>query len=469
MPSSSNFVSSAKPKDDAIALLPVSKESLETTLKHLGASSSAWVKANGFDGSKGTACLLPRKDGNIEKVLIGTGKASPAPHDCWWIAGCVKHLPDGDYFLADKLDAETQTSAALGWALTQYQFDRYRDVTGSKKRLVGLGKTAATDSRLQIEAINLVRDLVNTPAEDMGPAGLQDATEALAEEFGGTCATIVGDDLLEENFPAIHAVGRAASEGREPRIIDLRWGDADAPALTLVGKGVCFDTGGLDIKPSAGMRIMKKDMGGAAHALGLARLIMASKLKVNLRVLISAVENSISANSYRPGDVVYTRKGLTVEIGNTDAEGRVVLCDALSLACEEEPALLVDFATLTGAARIALGSDLPATYSNHDDVWKNFETAAEQTNDPLWRLPLWEPYKASLASSIADIGNVADSGFAGSITAALYLQQFVNEETPWVHFDVFAWNQKTRAGRPAGGEAQGIRASFKAIKTYLGL
>ena len=470
MPSPSNLISSAKPKKDAIALIAVSENELETVLQSLGEASSAWAEANKFDGGKGKVCLLPGEGGKISKALVGTGKNAPASDDCWWIADSIKHLPDGDYFFADKLDAETQASAALGWALTQYQFDRYREASGDQKKLVGLSKAVVTDTKRQIDAICLVRDLVNTPAEDMGPADLQDATEALAEEFGGTCATIVGEDLLDENFPAIHAVGRAAAEGREPRIIDLRWGDADAPALTLVGKGVCFDTGGLDIKPSAGMRMMKKDMGGAAHVLGLARLIMASKLKINLRVLISAVENVVSGNSYRPGDVVHTRKGLTVEIGNTDAEGRVVLCDALALACEEEqPALLMDFATLTGAARIALGGDLPATYSSDDDLWNTLETAAEQTKDPLWRLPLWQPYKRNLASSIADIGNVADSGFAGSITAALYLQQFVAEETPWVHVDVFAWNQKTRPGRPAGGEAQGIRASFMAIKSYLGV
>jgi leucyl aminopeptidase len=279
----------------------------------------------------------------------------------------------------------------------------------------------------------------------------------------------VGDDLLDLNFPAIHAVGRAAASGREPRLIDLQWGPADAPKLTLVGKGVCFDTGGLDLKPSAGMRTMKKDMGGAAHALALAELIMANKLKVNLRLLISAVENSVSASSYRPGDVINTRKGLTVEIGNTDAEGRIVLCDALALACEQSPDLLLDFATLTGAARVALGADLPATFTNNDALWAALENSADTTKDPLWRMPLWAGYKKDLSSPIADLSNVGGDGFAGAITAALYLQNFVKPGVAWAHFDVFAWNKNPRPGRPSGGEAQGLRAVYDAVKSYLSL
>lgn len=462
-----SLISSAKPKTDAIALVPVSKKSLEGTLKKLGKNQRAWIESTGFKPRRGTIALLPGRGGAIAKVLVGTGPGNPSGRNPWWLAGAASQLPDGDYFIDGEMTTETMTAGAFGWCLAQYRFDRYTSSDRPKRRLVGLPRAASTETKRMVSAIKLVRDLVNTPAEDMGPSDLQDSAEALAEEYGGTCATIVGDDLLEENLPAIHAVGRAAAEGREPRLIDLRWGDPGAPALTLVGKGVCFDTGGLDIKPSSGMRIMKKDMGGAAHVLGLAQLIMASKLKLNLRVLISAVENSVSANSYRPGDVVHTRKGLTVEIGNTDAEGRVVLCDALALACEEKPELLIDFATLTGAARIALGADLPATYANKNAVWRALFKSAEATNDPLWRMPLWAPYESGLSSPVADLGNIADGGFAGSITAALYLQRFVEKKTPWVHIDVYAWNKKARPGRPVGGEAQGLRATFEAIKSHL--
>ncbi len=303
----------------------------------------------------------------------------------------------------------------------------------------------------------------------MGPSDLQDTVEELAEKYSASCSTIVGDDLLEENFPAIHAVGRAASEGRAPRLIDLRWGNSDAPKVALVGKGVCFDTGGLDVKPSAGMRHMKKDMGGAAHAIGLAKLIMANNLNVQLRLLIPAVENAVSANAYRPGDVIATRAGKSVEIHNTGAEGRVVLCDALSLASEENPDIILDFATLTGAARVALGPDLPATYTNNDTVWTELENSALHTGDPLWRMPLWAPYSDMLKSNIADMTNCAESGFGGSITAALYLQEFVTSTIPWVHFDVFAWSQTSKPGRPAGGAAQGIRTTYGALRKILKL
>lgn len=464
-----SLISSAKANEGCVALVPVSRKTLDATLKKIGKSGRAWVEANGFDARAGSVAPVPGKSGSIGRILIGTGAQHPSSQDPWWLSGAVTKLPAGTYTIEADLDEQTLAAAALGWCLAQYQFSRYKKSPAAKRKLVGLARPVIASTKHQIAAAVLVRNLVNTPAEDMGPADLQDAAEALAEEYGGKSATITGEDLLEENLPAIHAVGRAAAEGREPRLIDLRWGNPDAPSLTLVGKGVCFDTGGLDLKPSAGMRIMKKDMGGAAHALGLAQLIMASKLDVNLRVLISAVENSVSANSYRPGDVVHTRKGLTVEIGNTDAEGRVVLCDALTVACEEAPDLLIDFATLTGAARVALGADLPATYTNKDSVWQALDTAAAKTGDPLWRMPLWAPYDSSLSSGIADLGNVADDGFAGSITAALYLQRFVDRSVPWVHFDVYSWNKKPRPGRPVGGEAQGLRATYTAIKSYLNL
>ncbi len=467
MPASTSLISSAAPKGDAIALVPVTTASLKTVISKLDIRQRKWVEAIGFEATEASVAIIPGTEGNIDRVLVGTGATAPSPADPWWLAAAAEQIHAGTYFIDADMDEQAMASAAFGWCMAQYQFDRYTAAKTIKRTLVGLTKTAASVAKRYVAAAAMVRDLVNTPAEHMGPADLQDAAEALAEDFSGICSTIVGEDLLDENLPAIHAVGRAAAEGREPRLIDLQWGNPKAPSLTLVGKGVCFDTGGLDLKPSAGMRLMKKDMGGAAHALGLAQLIMASNLDVNLRVLISAVENSVSANAYRPGDVLNTRKGLTVEIGNTDAEGRVVLCDALVVACEEKPDLLIDFATLTGAARVALGGDLPATYTNKDAVWHALENASTANNDPMWRMPLWAGYDKDLSSSIADLGNIAEGGFGGSITAALYLQRFVDASVPWVHFDVYAWNKKTSPGRPTGGEAQGLRATFAAIKSYL--
>lgn len=470
MPFPTQCISSAKTGDNAIGLVPVTKKNLEAKLAGLSKTQRTWVQSNGFGADEGTVAMVAGKSGTIGKILVGTGSHEPSPSDPWWLASAAKKLPEGDFFLEGDLNDEVLAAGAFGWCLVHYRFNRYKpSETAPKRRLVGLPRKVSMEAKRRAEAAAAVRDLVNTPAEHMGPGDLQDAAEALAETYGGTCGTIVGEDLLEHNLPAIHAVGRAAATGREPRLIDLQWGSADAPKLTLVGKGVCFDTGGLDLKPSAGMRLMKKDMGGAAHALGLARLIMASKLDVQLRVLVSAVENSVSASSYRPGDVIDTRRGLTVEVGNTDAEGRIVLCDALALACEDKPDLLIDFATLTGAARIALGADLPATFTNSDSLWQALEQSADETGDPLWRMPLWAPYNKGLSSPIADLSNIAEGGFAGSITAALYLQRFVPAKVPWVHFDVFSWNKSSRPGRPVGGEAQGLRATFGAIKKYLKL
>ena len=470
MPIPANCLSSAKAKDSTIVLTPVSKKSLEETLQKLGKTQRSWVLASGFGAQPGTFAAVTDKSGDINRVLIGTGTETMPFKNPWWLAAAARKLPEGDFSFDGIVDAESAETGAFGWALAHYAFDRYKSsIKVKKRRLIGLPKAACTSIKRTANAAAKVRDLVNTPAEDMSPSDLQDAAEALAETYGATSETIVGDDLLDQNFPAIHAVGRAAASGREPRLIDLQWGPKDAPKLTLVGKGVCFDTGGLDLKPSAGMRMMKKDMGGAAHALALAELIMANKLKVNLRLLISAVENSVSASSYRPGDVISTRKGLSVEIGNTDAEGRVVLCDAITLACEQSPDLLLDFATLTGAARVALGGDLPATFTNNDTFWAALENNAETTHDPLWRMPLWGGYDKDLASPIADLSNVGGDGFAGAITAALYLQRFVEPGVTWAHFDVFSWNRKSRAGRPAGGEAQGLRAVYSAVKSYLSL
>jgi leucyl aminopeptidase len=310
-------------------------------------------------------------------------------------------------------------------------------------------------------ASRLVRDLVNTPAEDMGPEDLSDVAREQAERFGGEFDEWIGDELLAQNFPAIHAVGRAAA--RPPRLLEINWGNPKHPQVAIVGKGVCFDTGGLDIKTAEGMRLMKKDMGGAAHAIALARLVMQRNLPIRLQMLVPAVENSISGSAYRPGDVVRTRKGLTIEIGNTDAEGRVVLCDALAYAVERQPKTIIDFATLTGAARVALGPELPALFCNDEKLAQRLLAAAESTRDPMWRLPLWRNYRRFFDSDVADINNSGRGGFAGSIVGALFLDRFVPEDLPWAHFDVYAWNDVSRAGRPLGGEAQGLRAVLAAL------
>ena len=435
--------------------------------KGLSETEAAWVAAVGFKAKAGTLCLLPAADGSVARILAGTGTKKPTASDPWWLASIAAKLEAGTYKITG-VPEKTVAAAAFAWCLEQYKFGRYLSAKKSNDRILVLSaNTNISAIAGDVDGAALTRDLINTPTEDMGPADLQDAAEALAETYGGQCGTIVGDDLLEENFPAIHAVGRAAALGREPRLIDLTWGDDRHPKITLVGKGVCFDTGGLDIKPSAGMRLMKKDMGGAAHALGLARMIMERGIKVRLRVLVPAVENAVAGNAYRPGDVLATRKGLTVEIGNTDAEGRLVLCDALALACEEKPALIIDFATLTGAARTALGPDLPATFANDETLWHLLETAATEKADPLWRMPLWQPYSATLESPIADLSNIANTGLGGAITAALYLQNFVSDKITWAHLDVFGWAPTAQPGRAKGGAAQGLRASLQAIEKFI--
>jgi len=435
--------------------------------KQLSTSELAWVNAVGFKAKVGTLCPLPTAGGTVSRILMGVGTKKPEAENPWWLAAIVTQLDTGHYHVTG-VPQKTILAGAVGWCLGQYTFDRYLSDAVATDRVLVLGaKTNIDTITHDVDGIAFTRDLINTPTNDMGPADMQDAAEALAEMYGATCGTIVGDDLLDEGFPAIHAVGRAAAVGREPRLIDLHWGDPKHPKITLVGKGVCFDTGGLDVKPSAGMRLMKKDMGGAAHVLGLARMIMGHGLKVRLRLLIPAVENAISADAYRPGDIIATRKGLSVEIGNTDAEGRLVLCDALALASEEKPDMLFDFATLTGAARTALGPDLPATFVNNDTLWHMLREGGDGQHDPLWRMPLWEPYDDSLSSPIADLNNISDSGFGGAITAALYLQRFVGENIHWAHFDVFGWAPKAQPGRPKGGAAQGLRASLKAIETFI--
>ncbi|WP_419695890.1 leucyl aminopeptidase family protein [Mesorhizobium muleiense] len=431
----------------------VAKDRLEGA--GLASSSLAWAKANGFSGQAGRTLILPDENGALAGALFGTGDGEGALA----IGALARALPAGDWHFASTL-AEPEI-AAIALALGGYVFTRYGKKPGKTLRFsLPPGAEAAYVRRIA-DGVFLTRDLVNTPTSDMGPDELEKAVRTLAGTYDAEVSVTRGDDLVKNNFPMIHAVGRASVGA--PRLIDLIWGPENAPKVTLVGKGVCFDTGGLDIKPSSGMLLMKKDMGGAANVLGLASMIMAAGLKVRLRVLIPAVENSIAGNAFRPGDVLVSRKGTTVEIGNTDAEGRLVLADALALADDDEPQLLIDMATLTGAARVALGPDLPPFYTGDEALASDLAAASVAVEDPLWRMPLWKPYGAKLSSKIADINNVTSDSFAGSITAALFLKRFVEKTAAWAHFDIFAWNPSDRPHGLAGGEAQGIRALERVI------
>lgn len=427
------------------------------------ADHQTWISVSQFKADPGTFCVIPNAEGGVKQVLAGRGDTL----DTWTLGNLAASLPAGDYHLADDLSAEEATKLCLGWQLGQYQFLKYKE-NGSKPAAM-LAFPASAD-RDYIEAATaatyLVRDLINTPANDMGPEQLAAAASAIALEHNAEFHVITGEDLLSQNYPMIYAVGKANAQ--PPRLIDIRWGDTNAPKITLVGKGVCFDTGGLDIKPAAGMKLMKKDMGGAAQVLGLAKLIMQMKLPVRLRVLVPAVENSIAENAMRPSDVLQTRKGITVEVGNTDAEGRLVLADALWEASRETPQLLVDCATLTGAARVALGTELPAFFCNDATLADQFEQAGLQVDDPLWHMPLHEPYREMLVSKIADINNIANASYGGAITAALFLREFVQASTNWIHVDFMAWNLRSLPGRPEGGEAMGMRALFELIRRQIG-
>jgi leucyl aminopeptidase len=413
--------------------------------------------AHDFQAQNGRILLVPATDGAIERVLFGVGDKANATA----IGALAQNLPAGDYRIAFAPREFNATAVAVAWGLGAYAFDRYKKRKRPAPRIaLPEGADMAEAGRI-VEASWLARDLVNTPTNDMGPDALQAAAEKVARENGAEIEVIAGDALLKQNYPLIHAVGRAAAQA--PRLVHLSWGDASAPRLALVGKGVTFDTGGLDIKPSAGMRLMKKDMGGAAHALALAQIVMQAKLNCRLDVFLAIVENAVSANSYRPGDVIVSRKGLSVEIDNTDAEGRLILADALARACEDKPALLLDFATLTGAARTALGPDIPPFYTADDALAGELAQASLETNDPIWRMPLWDPYDSEMDSPIADLKNTGDGAFAGSIYGALFLRRFVNAPA-WAHFDIFAWAPKEKPSRPQGGEAQALRASFRVLK-----
>ena len=415
----------------------------------------AWLAAQRFDGSAGTAQSWANAEGAIGGAVIGIGDGL----DAYSYAHAPLALPGGDWQVVADIDEATRQALHLGWGLGCYRFDRYKKTTRAPARLVDTFDAEALDL---LAACVRVRDLVNTPTEHMGPADLEALARELAATHGAALTVTTGDDLLAQNYPAIHAVGRASH--RPPRIIELSWGDASHPHVAICGKGVCFDTGGLDLKTAVGMRNMKKDMGGAAHALALAELIMARKLPLGLTVLVPAVENAVGPDAFRPGEVVATRTGVSVEIDNTDAEGRMVLCDALARACELKPDVLLDFATLTGAARVALGPDLPVLYANDESLANDWLDAGNSTRDPLWRMPLWRPYLRYLTSGIADLANGSASSMAGSITAALFLERFVAEGQRWAHVDVYAWNDSDRAGKPAGGEAQGLRACYAMLK-----
>jgi leucyl aminopeptidase len=418
------------------------------------------AQAYDFRGQTGRHLLVPATDGHIERVVFGFGdKSNPL-----LIGQAGKDLPSATYRIDTAPPGLDPTLLAVGWALGAYQFDRYKPRRRPAPVLAVSGGDIAEARRIAA-AVYLVRDLVNTPANDMDPAALQAAAETVAAAYGAEMRAIVGDDLLRQNFPMIHAVGRAAKGA--PRLVHLSWGRADAPVLALVGKGVTFDSGGLNIKPDAGMRIMKKDMGGAAHALALGQLVMDARLDVRLHVVLAIVENAISGDAMRPGDIVATRKGLNVEIDNTDAEGRLILADALAFASEQNPDLMIDFATLTGAARVALGPELPPLFTDDDALAADFARASDEMFDPLWRLPLWDNYDADMDTAIADLKNTGDSAFAGAIYGGLFLRRFANAKS-WAHFDVYAWSPKDRPARPAGGDANALRATFALLKRRFG-
>jgi leucyl aminopeptidase len=441
----------------SIAIEATDAAHLAAARKRLTAVQRRALDDSGFSANPGTFALINDATGKLVRVLAGV----IADDSLAALSGLPCTLPDANYYLAEESVIADPLQAALGWALGAYQFSRYR----KPRRVPATLAVSADDLRTLkplIEATAQVRDMVNTPSEDMGPAHLAAAIKQLGKTHKAKVREWVGDELLKANFPTLHAAGRASY--REPRLIELSWGKASHPRLVIVGKGVCFDTGGLNIKTGDGMRWMKKDMGGAAHAIALAGLIMQAKLPVRLTLLVSAVENAVAGNAIRPGDVITTRSGITVEIDNTDAEGRLVLCDALTYGAEQKPDMMMNFATLTGAARVALGPDLPALFCNNDALSNALMAASRAVDDPLWTMPLWQPYRRLLDSHVADLVNSAPSRHAGAITAALYLDRFVPAEIPWIHLDTYAWNDADRPGRPRGGEAMGLRAMFELLQ-----
>ncbi len=426
-------------------------------LQKQSAVTKNWVRGVRFRPRVGAHCLIPARDGSLSRVVAIEGER----YLTW--ASLASALPERSYRIDGTMTPDAANDAALGWALGTYEFTAYRARKGKPATLVWPEQADQAHVGRLARGIFLARDLINTPAGDLGPVELADAARAVAKAHRAKCSVIVGDNLLKENYPTVHAVGRAGAQ--PPRLIDIRWGAEEHPKLTLVGKGVCFDSGGLNLKPASGMKLMKKDMGGAATVLGLAQAVMDAKLPVRLRVLIPAVENSVAGNAMRPLDVVRTRSGKTVEIGNTDAEGRLILCDALAEAVDEDPDLIVDFATLTGAARVALGTDVPVVFGSHRPIAEELVATGEQVGDPLWQLPLHRGYRKLLDSKVADLNNISSSRYGGAITAALFLAEFVGPSRPWVHIDTMAYNLASRPGHPVGGEAMGLRAVYAFLRS----
>ena len=449
--------------DGAVPVLPVTREGLGRWLETAPAARARWVRQHDFESSAARHIEVPGEDGSIGEVLA----AATDPPGVFTLGDLPRSLPPGTVCaLAGTRGAAEATALATGWALGSYRFDRYRPDAKAAPRLVRPPAARMDRVAAVAESVHLGRDLVNTPAEDMGPAELADAAADVAAAHGARLRVVEGEDLLRENYPAIHAVGRASA--RAPRLIDLVWGEPGAPGIALVGKGVCFDSGGLNLKPASGMELMKKDMGGAAAALALASMIMRLRLPVRLRLLIPAVENAVSGNAFRPLDVIATRADLAIEIGDTDAEGRVILADALAEAASWKPDLLIDMATLTGAARVALGTELPAFFSNDDGLAREIEESGRRAEDEVWRLPLWPGYRKAMESDVADLSTTGSLKGAGAIAAALFLERFVGEGVPWAHFDLMAWNLVARPGRPRGGEVMAARALLDAIERRYG-
>lgn len=445
-------------RESAIPVVLLTTAGYSRLKKKLATEQLRWLEQNDFNARYGQLCGLPAQDGSVERFVIGIADIE----DPFAVADLPLRLPPGLYSLEGAGAKANLESLAIGWGLGAYQFTRYKSAARGPARLKI--PNSADQQRIDeiVSAIYRTRDMINTPAEDMMPQHIASVVAELAQTHDGKFTEIVGDDLLAENYPCIHTVGRASVH--QPRLIDLQWGNPAHPAVTLVGKGISFDSGGLDIKPASGMRTMKKDMGGAAHAIGLAQLVMALELPVRLRLLVAAAENAISSNAFRPGDVITTRAGTTVEIDNTDAEGRLVLCDALTDACAAKPDLLVDFATLTGAARVAVGTEIAAYFCNNPELSSQLMEASRKIADPAWELPLHQSYDHLLKSQIADTQNSASTPFGGATTAALYLKKFVDDKIPWLHFDIMAWNVRSRPGRPIGGEAMGLRAMFATLE-----
>lgn len=434
----------------SVPIVSLTPQQWEGWLAKQKPATQQWLKTLNFSAKPGSTALLPDSEGQLNQVILILNEACD-----FWSFGCLPcSLPPGHYHYLDISDEVFFHRAAMAWGLGAYEFTRYKAATKPQVQLLIPPTANAPALSAKVKAIYRVRDLINTPTEDMGPAELADTVVQLGKSFHASIKQIVGDDLLKENYPAIHAVGRASP--REPRLVDLTWGDKKHPKITLVGKGVCFDSGGLNLKSSSGITLMKKDMGGAANAMGLAEMIMLLKLPVRLRLLIPIAENLVAGNAYKPGDVIKMRNGLSVEVSNTDAEGRLILADALSEADSENPDLLIDFSTLTGAARVAVGTEISAFFTSKEDLATALLKNSQEAQDPLWRLPLYKPYQKLLESKVADINNSATSSFAGAITAALFLANFIKQETPWVHIDFNAYNVASRPGRPEGGEAMAI-------------